>query len=68
MEQVKFDAQVYERGASVLTTAGPAVVYQVMYIGVDYGSSAAAAFSSFRLKTILESSGASMRIEKSGRP
>ena len=68
MEQVKFDAQVYERGASVLTTSGPAIVRQVMYIGVDFGSNAAAAFSSFRLKTILESSGINTRLERSGRP
>jgi hypothetical protein len=67
-QQVKFDAQVYERGASVLTTSGTVTVRQVMYIGIDFGSNAAAAFSSFRLKTILEGSGANMRIERSGRP
>lgn len=66
--QVKFDAQVYERGASVLTTSSTVTVRQVMYIGVDFGSNAAAAFSSFRLKTILDGSGATTRIERSGRP
>ena len=68
--QVNFDAQVYERGATILTPsmANAVTVRQVMYIGVDFGSSAAAAFSSFRLKQILESSGASTQIYRSGRP
>jgi predicted amidohydrolase len=68
MAQVKFDAQVYERGATVMIGLDAVTVRQVMYIGIDFGSRGAAAFSAFRLKTILESSGVGMLIKQSGRP
>jgi len=68
MAQVKFDAQVYERGAMIFTTSGTEIVRQVMYIGIDFGSNAAAAFSSFRLKKILKISGVDTQIKRSGMP
>lgn len=68
MAQVSFDARVYERGATVSLGLDAVTVRQVMYIGVNFGPNAAAAFGSFRLKTISESSGVNTQIERSGRP
>jgi hypothetical protein len=68
MAQVKFDANVYEYGATVPLGLESITVRRVIYIGIDFSSDRAAQFSSFRLKTILESSGADVRTIRTGRP